>query len=56
MCAAVSVDQDMVRFETIDDSCPKARMLEALDALEQRTDDALHTLAHQPATPPLSMC
>lgn len=62
MCAGVGMERvdgegrHRLRFETLDDRPPTDVLLEALDALEARVDGALKQLAHQPSTPPRSMC
>ena len=60
MCAAVGMGYDdaacRLRFETLDGRAPQEVLLEALDALDARVGRALHKLAHQPETPPVSMC
>ena len=43
-------------FDTIDDENPKVYMLQALDALEERVNHALHQLANQDGDVPRSMC
>lgn len=61
-CGAVGmrrVDGDgrhQITFEIAPGESAKQLYNEALDALEARVDAALHALAHQPETPPASMC
>lgn len=61
-CAAVGMErvdgEGRHRFhvESVHDRCVREMLREGLDALEARIDKALHELAHQPATPPKSMC
>lgn len=62
MCAAVgmtNVGEDVHRltFETIDEREPKKTLLDAIDALEARVDDALRQLGNQdPKRKPRSFC
>ena len=61
-CAAVGMEKAdgdgrcRLAFEMTGAVDAREAVLAALDALEARVDDALQRLAHQPATPPKSMC
>lgn len=60
-CAAVGMEkigdkQHRITFEVLGPKTAHELYHEALDALEARVDAALQSLAHQPETPPPSMC
>lgn len=61
-CAAVGMtkigesQRYNIRFSSIVAETPKELMLQALDSLDQRVDNALLAMANQPDPPPQSMC
>ena len=61
-CAAVGMEQvdgdgrHRLTLELNDGRSAREALDEALDALDANLSDALRALAHQPATPPKSMC
>ena len=54
--APLDADRCKLTFETTDGRAPREALREALAALDARAAGALRQLAHQPATPPVSMC
>ena len=53
--AKINTERYKITFDTTGADA-KELLLRALDALDNRLDDTLRELAHQPATPPRSLC